>query len=202
MAVLLLIRHGQNDTLGKKLAGRLPGVHLNQAGQDQAERLALELSSFPIKAIYASPLERARETAQPIAQAHNQPIQTLPALLEIDFGSWEGQGFDELKQESGWKIVHEQPSAFIFPGGEGFPDAQERAVQSLVSLSRQYSEKDLVVCVTHSDVIRLVVAHFLDLPLDNFQKIRIAPASLTVLYLNENQAFFGPINYTFTSPQL
>ena len=202
MAVFLLIRHGQNDFLDKKLAGRLPGVHLNQSGQDQAERLASELAAFPIKAIYASPLERARETAEPIAKSHNLPLKILPTLLEIDFGDWEGKSLDELKQESGWKVVHEQPSTFVFPGGEGFIDAQERVVNGFLSLSKDYSEKDLVVCVAHSDVIRLAVAHFLGLPLDNFQKIRIAPASVTVLYLNENQAYFGSINTTLDFPQL
>ena len=90
MAIFYLIRHGNNDLLGEKLAGRLPGVHLNQAGREQAERLAQALGDKPIKAVYASPLERTLETAQPIAAVHHLEVHNSPALLEIDFGDWSG----------------------------------------------------------------------------------------------------------------
>ena len=202
MAVFLLVRHGHNDMIGEKLAGRLPNVHLNQEGQEQAKRLAAEFKDFPIKAVYASPLERAVETAQPIADSHDLPVEILPALLEIDFGEWQGQELEKLKQGRVWKHVQGNPSDFRFPGGESFREAQVRVVQGLTILSNQYSEKEMVVCAAHSDVIRLAVAHFLGLPLDNFQRIRILPASVTVLYLNDGQSFFGPINYTFDFPKL
>ena len=202
MAVFLLVRHGHNDLIGEKLAGRLPNVHLNKEGVEQARRLAIEFKELPIKAVYASPLERAVETAQPIADAHDLPVEILPALIEIDFGDWQARDLEKLKKGREWKHVQGKPSEFRFPGGESFLEAQERVVQGISLLSQQFSEKDIVVCTAHSDVIRLAVARFLGLPLDNFQRIRISPASVSVIYLNEGQAFFGPINYTFGFPKL
>jgi len=202
MAVILLVRHGHNDMIGKKLAGRLPDVHLNQEGQAQASCLAERLANLPIKAVFTSPLERAVETAQPIAHAQDLPVKILPELMEIDFGKWEGEDLDKLKHGRVWKHVQDKPSEFRFPGGESFSEAQDRVVNGLLSISQAFSEKEMVVVTSHSDVIRLAVAHFLGLPLDNFQRIRILPASVTVLYLNGDQAFFGPINYTFEFPNL
>jgi len=202
MAVFLLVRHGHNDMIGKKLAGRLPDVHLNQEGQAQANRLAETLANLPIMAVFTSPLERAVETAQPIAHAHDLPVKILPELMEIDFGKWEGENLDKLKHGRVWKHVQGKPSEFMFPGGESFSEAQDRVVNGLLSISQAFSEKEMVVVTSHSDVIRLAVAHFLGLPLDNFQRIRILPASVTVLYLNGDQAFFGPINYTFEFQKL
>lgn len=202
MAVFLLVRHGHNDMIGKKLAGQLPDVHLNQEGQAQARRLAEEFASLPIKAVYASPLERALETAHPIASALHLPVVILPALMEINFGQWEGEDLQNLKNGRLWKDVQGKPGEFRFPGGESFVEAQERVVEGIISLSQKFSEEDLVVCTAHSDVIRLTVTHFLGLTLDNFQKIRILPASVTVLYLHASEAHFGPINYTFDFPNL
>ncbi len=202
MTIFLLIRHGQNDLLGNSLAGRLPGVHLNEAGRQEAERLGEILSSYPINAVYASPLARAQETAAPIAARQGLAVESLPALIEIDFGDWQGKTFEELKKQALWDQVHKQPSAIRFPNGEGFADARDRVVGGLIKLSRQYDEKDIVICVAHGDVIRLTVAHFLNVSLDNFHRIRISPASISVLHLNEEHVFFGPINYTDQFPQL
>jgi probable phosphoglycerate mutase len=200
MTVILLIRHGENDTVGKTLAGRLPDVHLNEKGQAQARRLAAGLAALPIKAVYASPLERAQETAEPIAWVQGLPVKTMPALLEIDFGTWQGKRLSRLKKGRLWKTVQESPASFRFPEGESFAEAQARVAEGLVTISEQHGEKDLVVCAAHSDVIRLAVAHFLGLPLDRFQRVRIAPASVTVLYLNGGEGFFGPINCVFDFP--
>jgi probable phosphoglycerate mutase len=200
MAVILLVRHGENDMVGKSLAGRLPDVHLNEKGQAQARQLAAGLAALPVKAVYASPLERAQETAAPIAKVQDLPVKTMPALLEIDFGSWQGKRLSRLKKGRLWKTVQESPATFRFPDGESFVEAQARVAEGLNTVSEQYDEKDVVVCTAHSDVIRLAVAHFLGLPLDHFQRIRIAPASVTVLYLNGGEGFFGPINYVFGFP--
>lgn len=198
MAVFLLIRHGENDWVtDMKLAGRLPDVHLNVRGQAQAERLAVVLADAPVKAVYSSPLERAFETAEPIAKAHSLPVQVHPDLIEIDFGKWAGKELRHLKQGRQWKLVQDSPAAFRFPDGESFAEAQDRIVKTLTELSVQYAEKEIVVCASHSDLIRLAVAHFLGMKLDNFQRIRIAPASLTSLYLSGGDAYFGPINMTF-----
>ncbi len=197
MTTFLLIRHGDNDFLGSKLAGRLPGVHLNAKGLAQAQAVADGLADLPITAIYASPLERTQETAQPLAQMKGLTIQVLPELMEIDFGEWQGQELDLLRKDKSWNIVQTSPAGFRFPGGESFVEAQTRAISGLSALAEQYGEKELVVCTSHSDVIRLTVAHFLALPLDRFQRIRIRPASVTVLHLNGGQGYFGPINYSF-----
>jgi probable phosphoglycerate mutase len=201
MTIFLLIRHGQNDLLGDSLAGRLPNVHLNEVGQEEAQRLGELLSKVPIKAVYASPMERAQETAAPIAARQGLKIETLPELIEIDFGDWQGKKFKELKQQALWDQIHEQPSAIQFPNGEGFAAARDRVVGGLLKLSGQYDKKDILVCVAHGDVIRLAVAHFMGLPLDNFHRIHISPASISVLHLNERQAFFGPINFTDRFPK-
>ena len=198
MAVFLLIRHGENDWVKNgKLAGRTPGVDLNERGQAQAERLAEELASTTIKAVYSSPLERAVETAEPVARVKGLEVQIHPDLNEIDFGRWTGKDLKDLRQGRQWKIVQGNPASFRFPDGESFVEAQARIVSALMTLSNEYAEKDVVVCTAHSDLIRLAVAHFLGMALDHFQRIRIAPASVTVLYLSGGQAYFGPINFTF-----
>lgn len=198
MAVFLLIRHGENDWVKNgKLAGRTPGVHLNERGQVQAQRLAEELASTTIKAIYSSPLERAVETAEPVARAKGLEVRIHPDLIEIDFGRWTGKDLKDLRQGRQWKIVQGSPGSFTFPGGESFVEAQARIVNALTALSSEYTEKDVVVCTAHSDLIRLAVAYFLGMALDHFQRIRIAPASVTVLYLNGSQVYFGAINLTF-----
>lgn len=194
MAIFLLVRHGLNDMVGKKLAGRLPGVHLNGKGEAQARRLAAELAVLPIKAVISSPLERARETAEPIARIHNLPVEINVGLQEIDFGTWQGKSIKQLRRRKLWKEVQEHPSEFCFPDGETFIEAQERIAETLQSLSTKYSEKDMVVCVGHSDVIRLGVAFFLGMPLDVFQRLRIDPASVTVLVLDGDTINFGTIN--------
>ncbi len=198
MVDILLIRHGENDMLRNKLAGRLANVHLNENGQAQARRLAEEFSTMPVKAVFSSPLERAQETAQPIAQSHHLEVEILPALIEIDFGKWAGKNIKQLKRGRFWNTVQEKPSEFQFPDGERFVDAQERVVNGLISLSERFAEKDLVVCVSHSDVIRLAVAYFLGMSLDHFQRLRIRPASVTALTLNGGKGYFGPINQSFS----
>jgi probable phosphoglycerate mutase len=198
MATFLLIRHGDNDRIGKSLAGRLPGVHLNEKGQAQAQALADGLAAMKLTAVYASPLERAQETAEPLARSHGLPVQILPELMEIDFGEWEGQNLPQLKKSPLWKVVHGAPGSFRFPGGESFVEAQSRATAGLLALNEQYGEKDLIACTSHSDIIRLTVAYFLKLPLEHFQRLRISPASVTVLHLNNSEGYFGPINYRFS----
>ncbi len=118
MAVFLLIRHGENDWVKNgKLAGRTPGVHLNERGQAQAERLAEELASTTIKAVYSSPLERAVETAEPVARQKGLEIQVHPDLIEIDFGRWTGKDLKDLRHGRQWKIVQGSPASFTFPVG-------------------------------------------------------------------------------------
>lgn len=186
MTVILLIRHGENDYVKKhRLAGRLPGVHLNPNGQKQALALAEKLGSAPVKAVYSSPLERALETAAPLSQALGLEIQRRDGLIEVDFGEWQDQRLRALSRTKLWKVVQGAPSRMRFPGGEAIADAQHRICQELEAIARQHDPKDVVVCVSHSDPIKLAVAYFIGLPLDMFQRLSVAPASITALHLGE-----------------
>lgn len=196
MAVFLLVRHGQNNMVGKKLAGRLPGVHLNAQGQAQARHLAAELAELTISAVISSPLERAVQTAEPIARVHNLPVEINEGLQEMDYGIWQGRSIKQLGRNKLWKEVQQQPSGFCFPQGEAFVSAQSRVAETLKALGEIYAENDLVVCVSHCDMIRLAVAYFLDMPLNAFQRLQINTASVTCLNLQNGRASFGPINAT------
>jgi len=204
MSVILLIRHGENDYVKKGLmAGRLPGVHLNKNGQKQAQTLADKLAGAPVKAIYSSPLERAMETAEPIARKLSLDIIPRQGLIEVDIGEWQDQKLKSLSRQKIWKIVSSAPSRMKFPGGETFAEAQIRICNEIDMLSRQHEPKDLVICVSHADPIRLAVAYFLGLPLDLFQRLSVAPASITVIDLREMGSRLLTLNYeiSFTLPK-
>ena len=198
MPIFLLIRHGENDFVGKRLAGRLPGVHLNEKGRQQAALIAQTLSKAPIKAIYSSPLERAVETATPLAQAFNLPVNLRSGLMEIDFGRWQGKTHKQMHRLKLWKVVQEQPSQMRFPGGESFAEAQQRLSEEIEAIKATHEEQDLVACFSHSDAISLVVAHYLGLPLDHFQRLSIGTASMTTLFLGkEGPPHLGSISQAF-----
>ncbi len=189
MPFLLLIRHGENDYVKTgKMAGRLPGVHLNERGQVQAAALGEALKDAPLTAIYASPLERAQETAAPIARARGLQIQTRPALLDTHVGDWEGQELKKLFKLPEWKLVQSQPSRFTFPNGESFFDLQYRLVQEIESIVQAHQPNDVVALVFHADPVKLVVAHYLGLPLDNFQRLACDTGSVTALALKTGAA--------------
>jgi probable phosphomutase (TIGR03848 family) len=205
MPIFLLIRHGENDYVKKGLmAGRLPGVHLNKKGHEQATAAAEQLAGAPVKAIYSSPLERALETAQPISRVLSLPVITRSGLIEIDVGEWQNQSLKQLNRGKLWKIVSNAPSRMQFPGGETFAEAQIRICNEIVTLSREHEPKDLIICVSHADPIRLAVAYFVGLPLDLFQRLYIAPASFTVLDIREGGSRLLTLNYeiSFTLPRV
>jgi probable phosphomutase (TIGR03848 family) len=195
MPTLLLIRHGENDFVKKhRLAGRLPGVSLNDKGRQQALAIAEKLATAPLKAIYSSPLERAVETAEPLAKAFNLPVLTRPGLIETDPGEWTGQSFKKLGRTQVWRTVQSAPSRFRFPGGEAFAECQQRICQELQTLAGQHPPQDLIACFSHADPIRLAVAYFIGLPLDMFQRLAVSPGSLTVLHLGETSARLLALN--------
>lgn len=185
MTTLLLIRHGENNMVGKRLAGRLPQVHLNDNGRRQAEAVAAALGKAPIKGIYSSPLERAVETAQPLAQALGLDVQLAPGLIEVGFGDWTGKTIKQLSRLKLWKVVQEKPSEMRFPNGESFIEAQQRAVTEVQRIADAHDEKDMLACFSHGDIIRLLAAHFLAIPLDEFQRVGADPASITVVHFGK-----------------
>jgi probable phosphoglycerate mutase len=189
MTRLLLIRHGANDSLKKEmLVGWTPGVHLNQKGQAQAEALARRLAPVEIAAIYTSPLERATETAHIIAAPHELPVVVREGLGEVRFGLWSGESLDKLRRKRLWRAVQFMPSTMRFPGGESFCEVQARIVAELDALRVKHPRQTIAV-VSHADVIKIAVAHYVGLHLDLFQRLVIEPASLTVLALG------GPMPY-------
>jgi probable phosphomutase (TIGR03848 family) len=196
MPLLLLIRHGENDyTKVHKLAGRLPGVHLNQHGQKQAQALGEALKDVPLKAIYSSPLDRAMETAAPIASTRGLEIIPEPDLLEVDVGKWQGKSLKVLRLMKVWKIVQNSPSRFRFPEGESFPEMQTRITGALERIVKKHNKpQDIVAVVFHSDPIKLAVAHFLGMPLDHFQRLGCDTGSLTAMYINESGSNLVKLN--------
>ena len=199
MCILLLIRHGDNDYIqAGRLPGRLPGIHLNENGRTRVNKVAERLSSIPVRAIYSSPLERAMETAELIAQPFEMKVEVREGLIEIDCGDWQGQKLSNLKQSKLWMNAQYTPSRFRFPGGETFYEGQQRICQEIESLNKQHGSKDILVCVSHGDPIRLAVAHYVGMPLDMFQRLYVAPASITALYIGRAEARLMVLNNEVT----
>ncbi|MBI5087331.1 MAG: MSMEG_4193 family putative phosphomutase, partial [Actinobacteria bacterium] len=177
--LVLLVRHGQTPTTGKVLPGRAPGLHLAEAGQQQAQRAADRIAELPtVDAIYASPLERARETAAPIAAARGMKVQVDKGLLECDFGDWTGAELKKLMKLPEWRTVQQAPSTFTFPGGESFTSMQLRMVGAIDRL-RALHPGGVVVCVSHADPIKAAVAHAMGTHIDLFQRIVIGTCSIS-----------------------
>jgi probable phosphoglycerate mutase len=196
MPLLLLIRHGENDYVKTgKMAGRLPEIHLNERGQKQAQALGEALKDVPIKAVYSSPLERAMQTAQPIAEPHQLTIVQEPDLMDTDIGKWQGKSLKMLRLTNAWKIVQQAPSRFRFPEGESFTEAQTRYISALERIiQKHHKPRDIVVVVFHADPIKLVVAHLLGMPLDHFQRLSCDTGSLTALHVSESGANLIKLN--------
>ncbi|MBI5824176.1 MAG: histidine phosphatase family protein [Chloroflexi bacterium] len=197
MPLVLLIRHGENDYVKTgKMAGRLPGVHLNERGQNQARALGEALKNVPIKAVYSSPLERAMETASPIAGLHKLKIQQEPDLMDTHVGKWQGRSWKILRLTKAWKIVQNAPSRFRFPDGESFPETQLRIVNVLERIIQTHKKpQDIIAVVFHADPIKLAVSHFLGLPLDHFQRLGCDTGSLTALHAGEAGAHLIKLNH-------
>lgn len=182
---VLLIRHGQTDAVGEWLAGRTEGVPLNQAGRAQAERLRSRLSSVNIAAIYSSPLQRAVETAGPLARERGLRIEPRLELSEVDFGEWNGERFERLATDARWTRFNTCRSMATVPRGERATDVQARVVHVLEDL-RIAHPGGTIVCVSHADVIRLAVLYIAGAPVDFIHRFEIAPASVTGLALSED----------------
>jgi probable phosphoglycerate mutase len=178
---LLLVRHGQTPTTGKSLPGRAKGLHLSEEGLKQAETVAERLASFPnIDAIYASPLERTRETAAPLAKQRKQRVILDKGLLECDFGDWTGRRLNTLRRLPEWTAVQSTPSVFRFPGGESFVEMQARIWNQLLLLADAHPGQT-VVATSHADPIKAAVAMAAGVHLDLFQRTSISPCSVTAI---------------------
>ena len=195
MPLILLIRHGENDFVKTgRMAGRTPGVHLNERGQQQSAELAESLAKVPIKAIYSSPMERAIETAEPLAAKLAQEIIIRPGLLEANIGDWTGMELKVVSKLPVWKTVQTAPSRFRFPGGESFPEIQTRLTNEIESIAQAHQGNEIVACFLHADPIKLIVAYFMGMPLDHFQRLGCDTASVTMLMLGETGSALLKLN--------
>jgi probable phosphomutase (TIGR03848 family) len=177
---LYLVRHALCEGVGSILRGRAPGVSLNDEGREQAAWLADRLRDEPVHAIYSSPLDRARETAEAIAAPHQLPVCIEPGLNEIDFGEWTGRTIGELQEHPRWRAFNERRSATRVPGGELMLEVQQRMIAAIDSL-RERHPWGTVVAVSHGDVIKAALAHYLRISLDHILCFEIDPASISTL---------------------
>jgi probable phosphomutase (TIGR03848 family) len=162
MTTIILVRHGENDWVNKRL------------------------SKLPIKAIYSSPITRCMETAAYISERHQLDVTELEAVGEVRYGEWEGKKIKKLAKQKMWHMVQFFPSRMRFPNGEALREVQFRAIQALEQLCQQHKDDEIIVVVSHADLIKLVLAHYLGIHIDLFQRIGLSPASVSVLHLAAN----------------
>ncbi len=194
MAIILLVRHGENNWVKEhRLAGWTPGVVLNEKGHDQAQAQAERLSKLPITTIYSSPLERCVETAQHLAESLELGVRLFPEMGEVRYGKWEGEPIKELAKLKEWHTIQHVPSRFAFPEGESLRGVQTRAINAIESLAAKHSD-EMVIVVSHADVIKLTLAHYLGMHIDLFQRIMVSPASVSALALGEGNVRVLRIN--------
>jgi probable phosphomutase (TIGR03848 family) len=184
MTTLLLVRHGHTDAAGKRLTGRAPGVHLNELGRRQAERLVERLDGVRIDTIVSSPLERCRETAAPLAKARGRAVDVGRAWIEVGYGEWTGRSISQLRRTKLWRRVMFAPSNVRFPGGESLLEVQGRAVDATLDIAARHA-RGTVVVVSHADVIRLLVAHLAGMHVDHLQRLSIDTGSITAVSISD-----------------
>lgn len=179
---MLLVRHGRTPTTGKVLPGRAPGLHLSEEGRAQAQRVAERIATLPTPpvAVYASPLERTRETAAPIARALGLRVRTERGLLECDMGRWTGMPLAQAARRREWATVQRWPTGFRFPGGESFGELAARTTDALRRLVGDHPGRT-IVAVSHADPIRAALAVAAGVPVDLFQRLTVSACSVSAL---------------------
>lgn len=193
---ILLVRHGQTPTTGQSLPGRAKGLHLSDKGREQATEVAQRLAAFPrIDAIYASPLERTRETASPLAKKLKQRVVIDKGLIECDFGDWTGAKLADLMKKPEWSTVQRAPSTFRFPNGESFTEMQVRITTALDAIRLRHPG-GTVVCFSHADPIKAALAHAMGTHLDLFQRIVVSTCSVSALAYGAGSPIVLTVNST------
>jgi probable phosphomutase (TIGR03848 family) len=198
---VILLRHGRSvSNTAHTLAGRSEGVELDEKGTAQAAAVVERLDGMPIKALIRSPLLRCRLTLEPLAAALDLEPVVDERLVEVDYGQWTGRQISELVKEPLWSVVQQQPSAAVFPGGEGLAQVQARAVAAVREHDRrlraEHGGDALWLACTHGDVIKAVVADALGTHLDSFQRITADPASMSVIRYTKLRPFVLHVNHT------
>jgi probable phosphomutase (TIGR03848 family) len=198
---VILLRHGRSTSnTAHTLAGRTEGVDLDDKGREQAQSVIARIGELPVKAIVRSPLLRCERTVAPLAAALGLEPVVDDRLSEVDYGAWTGRKIGELFKEPLWAVVQQQPSAAVFPDGEGLAQVQARAVAAIREHDRRLAEQHegdvLWVACTHGDVIKSIVADALGTHLDSFQRITADPASMSVIRYTELRPFVLHVNHT------
>ena len=195
MTTLFLVRHGLTAQTSHVLYGRTPGIYLDHRGAAQAAELVGRFEGVRLTAIYTSPLERCVQTVEPLGAARRLPLRHDSALLEMDLGSWTGRTLGQVRRLKAWHSVQQTPSTFAFPGGEAFTHAQARVVGALERIARRHRNGRVVVA-THGDIARIALAHYAATPLDEFQRIVIDPAAVSVVQLGGPRPHVELVNDT------
>lgn len=198
MTTVLLIRHGRTTANASGvLAGRTPGVELDERGQAQAAALAERLAAVPLAAIVSSPLERTRQTAEALlAGRRKTPLHLDDALSECDYGDWSGRDLSTLAKESLWMTVQAHPAAAVFPGGEAMAAMSARAVTAIRRWNAEFGQDATYAVVSHGDLIKAIVADALGMHLDLFQRLQADPCSVSVIRYTELRPFVLRLNDT------
>ncbi len=197
----MLVRHAVTAQTGPLLSGRTPGIDLSEKGIEQAENVGVRLAVLPVRAVYASPIERTTQTARHIAAHHQLDVLPLPGVIEADYGEWTGGKIADLAKTDLWKTVQVVPSRARFPGGESIAEMQGRMVSALEQVIANHPG-ELVVVVSHADPIKAAIAHFSGVHLDLFQRVIVSPASVTVFELGQFGAALVKCNDTGSLEEL
>jgi probable phosphoglycerate mutase len=185
MTTFYLLRHGEHNVQGRICAGRMPGVVLSERGRGEAEAAARRLGGAGIAAIYASPMERTRETGEIVGRQLELPVNICDDLAELDFGEWTGLTFDEVRKDPRWLLWASHRSISCIPGGETMRAVQRRVVEAIMDMRAAHPD-DHVVVVSHGDVIRAALVFALGMPLDLYGRIEVATASLSTIRIDDN----------------
>lgn len=194
MTTFYLVRHGANDSVGNGLAGRRAGVPLNTLGRAQADWAAERLAKEAIEAVYSSPMERTRETAEAISRRTGAALQLEEQLNEVDFGEWTGLAFNDLARDPRWEHFNQRRSLTRAPGGELMLEVQARMVTALDRLKERHP-KGRIAVVSHGDPVRSVLAYYAGIPIDLMQRFEIDLASISVLVMEGGGALIRCINH-------
>jgi probable phosphomutase (TIGR03848 family) len=193
--LLLLIRHALTDTAGKRLSGWSAGVHLNERGREQAERLAERLRALPIRAIYSSTLERCMETAAPLAHAKSLNIGGLDSLRDVHYGDWTGRAIGQVAKTKQWGKLLAAPADTRFPRGETLREVQNRTVGEVAGIVERHP-RSMVAVFSHADPVKLVLAHYLGMHVDLFMRLVIHPASVSAVLAGDRAPHVLRVNDT------
>jgi probable phosphomutase (TIGR03848 family) len=199
VATVVLLRHARSTANGAgRLAGRSPGIELDETGLKQADALVARLADVPVAEIVCSPLLRCEMTVAPLAAARGLAPVTEPGLSEVDYGEWTNRELKDLGKEKLWSVVQQHPSAAVFPGGEGLASVQTRAVAAVrahdARITAAHGNEAVWLLCSHGDVLKSILADALGQHLDSFQRIVVNPASVSVVQYTETRPFVLRMN--------